>query len=195
MKMKLFAILAMLAVAAGTQAADVSVNDITIGPGTASVEVPVLISPSDPNETIGAMNISFAAGAAADAIPILGSGTEFDGSIWDMASSFFGAAGTPSVHSVLSAVTAIMPLQLPTDGTLITYTLDTSSLPGGTYELNPNFQVMGVGSSGDPNINGTPTDLSFTSGSLVVIPEPSTMAMTGVLAFLGLGVFIKRRRG
>jgi hypothetical protein len=197
MKMKLFATLALLAVAAGVQAADVSIDDITVLQGTATVDVPLLIMPASAGETIGAMNISFAAGAAGDAIPVLNTGTEFDGSIWD-SGTFFGAAGTGVNHSVLSAVAMISPLRVATNGTLITYTLDTSSLPLGSYTLTPDFQIAGVGSSGDPqNAAGQPTSLVFSTGTLniVPIPEPSTIAMTSIVAVLGLGVYAKRRRG
>jgi hypothetical protein len=196
MKMKLFATLALLAVAAGAQAANVSVNNISIIQGTSTVNVPLLISPSIAGETIGAMNISFAAGDAGDAIPILNTGTEFDGSIWD-SGTFFGAAGTGVSHSVLSAVAMITPLRVGTDGTLITYTLDTSGLPIGTYTLDPDFQIAGVGSSGDPQApGGGASSLAFTNGTLTVnpIPEPSTVALTAIFGVLGLGVFLKRRR-
>jgi hypothetical protein len=199
MKMKLIATLALLAVAAGVQAANVSVNNISIIQGTATVDVPVLIAPSGAGETIGAMNISFAAGDAGDAIPILNSGTEFDGSIWD-SGTFFGAAGTGVNHSALSAVAMINPLRVAANGTLITYTLDTSSLPVGTYVLDPDFQIGGVGSSGDPSFGIPPGDpinpIAFANGTLTVnpIPEPATIGMTAVFAVLGLGVFLKRRR-
>jgi hypothetical protein len=191
MKIKLFAILALLAVAAGTQAANVSIQNINVPTGTASVAVPLLISPSAAGETIGAMNISFAAGGLADAIPIT-NGT-FSGSIWDTGGSFFGTAGTPSTHSVLSAVAMLAPLQIPAGpGNLVTYTLNTSGLGPGSYLLNPNHQVQGIGSSAD-------TALTFATGLLtisgVVIPEPSTVALTAVFTVLGLGVALKRRRG
>jgi hypothetical protein len=194
--MKLIATLALLAVAAGVQAANVSVNNISIIQGAATVDVPVLIAPAAAGETIGAMNISFAAGDAGDAIPILNTGTEFDGSIWD-SGTFFGAAGTGVNHSVLSAVAMINPLRVGTNGTLITYTLDTSSLPVGTYVLDPDFQIAGVGSSGDPQLaGGGASTLAFANGTLTVnpSPEPATIGMTAVLAVLGLGVFLKRRR-
>jgi hypothetical protein len=195
MKMKFFATLGLLAAAVSSQAADVSVNDITVLAGTSTVTVPILISPTDPNETIGALNISFAAGDVGNAIPILNSGTEFDGSLWDVAGSFFGAAGTPSTHNVLSAVAMLSPLQAPANGTIATYTLDTSSLAPGVYELNPNFEINMIGTNGDQNVNGTPTVLSFTSGTLnIAIPEPSTVALSSVLAILGL-VVAGRRRG
>jgi hypothetical protein len=197
MKLKLFATLALLAVAAGSQAAVVSIQDISVLQGTPTVQVPILMAQSVAGETIGAMNISFSAGDLADAIPILNSGTEFDGSMWDNGGTFFGAAGTPSVHSALSAVAMLNPLQIPTVGTVITYTLDTSGLAPGAYVLDPDFQIAGVGSSGDPNVAGQPTSLSFSNGTLniSVIPEPSTIAMTAVFTVLGLGVALKRRRG
>jgi hypothetical protein len=192
MKMKLFATLAVLAVAAGAQAAEISVDNITVAPGTPTVDVPILISPSSAGEMIGAMNISFSAGSLADAIPFVDiGGMTFDNTIWDLGGSFFGEAGTltPRTHSVLGAVAMVSPLQVGAGpGIVATYRLNTAGLAGGTYELNPNFQVMGVGSSAD-------TALTFTSGSLVIIPEPTTVAMTAVFALLGLGVFVKRRRG
>src|SRR5688572_19048168 len=197
MKMKLIATLAALAVAAGAQAANVSVNNISVLQGTPTVVVPLLIAPSVAGETIGAMNISFAAGDAGDAIPVLNSGTEFDGSIWD-SGTFFGAAGTGVSHSVLSAVAMINPLRVGTNGTLITYTLDTSGLPIGTYTLDPDFQIAGVGSSGDPqDAAGAATSLAFANGTLTIsaIPEPSTVVLTAVFGILGLGVLVKRRRG
>jgi hypothetical protein len=198
MKMKLFATLAVFAVAVGAQAANVSINNISVLQGTPTVAVPLLIAPSAAGETIGAMNISFAAGSAGDAIPILNTGTVFDGSIWTAPGrTSFGAAGTPATHSVLSAVAMISPLQIPAGpGTIATYTLDTSGLAPGTYDLDPDFQIGGVGSSGDPNVGGVPSSLTFANGTLTVsavIPEPSTIAMTAVFSLLGLGVILKRR--
>jgi hypothetical protein len=188
MKMKLFATLGLLAAACSTQAAVVAVNNLTVPVGTSSVAVPVLITPSSVGELIGAMNISFAAGQVGDAIPILNSGTEFDGTIWDNGGSFFGVAGTPSSHSVLSAIAMLNPLQVSANGSVVTYTLDTSSLPVGTYELDPDFQINMVGTSAD-------TPLTFNNGVLnIQIPEPSTIALTATLALLGLGIACKRRR-
>jgi hypothetical protein len=137
------------------------------------------------------MNISFAAGDLADAIPILNSGSEFAGSIWNApGNSSFGVAGTPSTHSVLSAVAMLAPLQIPAGpGTVVTYTLDTSGLAPGDYTLDPNFLVGGVGTSAD-------TALTFSAGTLtVLIPEPSTVILTAIFGVLGLGVVLKRRRG
>jgi hypothetical protein len=144
------------------------------------------------------MNISFAAGQSGDAISILNSGTEFDGTIWDNGGSFFGVASTPSTHSVLSAVAMLSPLQVAANGTIVTYTLNTSSLAPGAYNLNPNFQVSGVGTSAADG-SATPLSLSFDGGLLTiqgqVIPEPSTIALTAILGVMGLGVVLKRRRG
>jgi hypothetical protein len=141
------------------RAAEVSIDDITVPLGTLNVDVPLLISPASAEELIGAMNISFGAGEEADMIPILNTGTEFEGSIWANSEEYFGAALTPSIHTAKSAVTAINPLQIRPDGIIITYTLDTSNLPVGDYLLDPDFQVEGIGSSAD-------TPLTFVDGTL-----------------------------
>jgi hypothetical protein len=202
MKMKLFATLGLLAAAVSSQAAVVSVNDVTVPVGTSSITVPVLIAPSSAGELVGAMNISFAAGQAGNGISILNTGTEFDGTIWDNGGTFFGAAGTPSTHSVLSAVAMLSPLQISPNGTIVSYTLDTSSLAAGMYVLDPNFQVGGVGTSAgfiDSNNTQQALNLTFDSGLLTVqgqvIPEPSTVVLTSIFAVLGLGLALKRHRG
>lgn len=149
--------------------AAVSVGNISVPVGTSTVQVPILIAPTFANEMVGAMNISFAAGTAGNAIGILNSGAEYNGSIWSGAGqSFFGAAGTPRTHNVQSAVAMLNPLQVPASGTVITYTLNTASLPSGHYTLDPNFLVMGAGTSADTPIT------SFTSGVLTV-GSPTTV--------------------
>jgi hypothetical protein len=146
-------------------AALVSVSDVTVPFGTPTVTVPLHISPGGTNQSVGAMNISFAAGQAADAIRVLNSGTEFDGSIWQESGTFTGASGTPGDHNVLSAVAMLNPLQVSPSGTIVTYTLDTSALAAGSYELNPDFQIDGIGTSAD-------LPLRFTSGTLHIESPP-----------------------
>lgn len=196
MKTKLFTIVSLLAVAASAQAAELSINDITVASGTPTVDVPILIS-TETNEMIGAANISFAAGDLADAIPILKTDTEFDGSIWDAGGNFFGVAGTPSVHSALAAVTMISPSEVPANGTVITYTLDTADLPIGDYVLNPDFRVGNFGSSAnDGDFPPNPLTLTSTPGTLTIVPEPSAVVGMVVFGVMALGIRIKgRRRG
>lgn len=196
MKLKLFAALGLFLVACSTQAANVSIADITIAPGTASVDVPLLIS-SDPAEMVGAMNISFAAGQPADAIAILNTGDEFDGTIWQ-GYTFppISVAGTPSVHNAFSGAALINfggggTPEVEANGTIITYQLDTSGLAAGVYELNPNF--ANLTEARDASL--ADLTLAFSGGTLTVIPEPSTVVLTAIFGVLGLGVYIKRRRG
>ena len=193
MKLKLFAALSLFAIAVSTQAANVSINDITIMPGTPTVSVPILVTPTA-NEMVGAMTMSFAAGGAGDLIGINNTNDEFDGSIWDMAAGgFIGFASTPSVHSVVSIATLQGPAGTATDpdGILITYQLDTSGLAPGFYELDPSH----LDASSLLDGNGAPVDTIFSSGTLAVIPEPSTVVLTAIFGVLGLGVYFKRRRG
>jgi hypothetical protein len=201
MKMKLIAILAVFAVAAGTQAAVVSIPDFSIMQGTASISIPVNITPSVAGEQIGAYNSSVSVGNAADNIPITGGSF---GSIWTAPVGVVGTEGGTVFHNVTGGVTQLSPpLQVSANGSLFQYTIDTSGLAPGIYVLNPNHQVdagggIFVGSSGDPNVGGTPTSLTFDTGQLTVvsvIPEPSTVALSVIFAVLGLGVAIKRRRG
>lgn len=204
MKLKIFATLGLFAMAAVTQAANVSVNDVTIAPGTPTVQVPVLISPESDGELISGMNLSFAAGEAADAIDILETGNEFDGTIWDnhpggFIAAFADAPG-PFTHNALAAISLLgADLDTTPDGLLATFTLDTAALAEGTYDLNANFvsPESGVGSSAFL-VDGAglqPINLNFDSGVLTVIPEPSTVVLTAIFGCLGLGVFMKRRRG
>jgi hypothetical protein len=150
--------------------ATISVGNLSVPLGTSTVQVPILVAPTTAGEMIGAMNISFAAGAAGNAIGILNSGAEFNGSIWSGAGkSFFGAAGTPKSHNVQSAVAMLSPLQVPANGTVITYTLSTAGLAAGQYALNPNFIVNGAGTSADTTIT------SFTGGTLTIVGTGSSM--------------------
>jgi hypothetical protein len=197
------------------KAAVVSVDDVTIPAGTATVTIPLMISPSSETEMIGAMNISFAVGQSEDSIPILGSGTEFDGSIWSNGGDFVGVARTPGMHQQLSAVAMLDPLQIRPEGTLIAYTLVPSSLPAGTYDLDPDFQVDGIGTNADVPltfIDGTLNIESLLSPafvavaemnepiesviqatyhaappfSLASVPEPSTLVLVALCGSLGL---------
>jgi hypothetical protein len=198
MKLKLFAALSLFAIAASTQAANVSINDVTIMPGTPTVSIPILVTPTA-NEMVGAMTMSFAAGGAGDLIGINDTNNEFDGSIWEMAvddgdaDDFFDIAGTPGVHTVVSLASLVGPAGTATDpdGILITYQLDTSSLAPGFYELDPSH----LGASSLLDGNGVPITTIFSSGTLAVIPEPSTVVLTAIFGVLGLGVYFKRRRG
>lgn len=160
------ALLVLASIAPSARAAEVSIDDITIPVGTQSVDVPVILTPTSAGEMIGAMNIFFGAGTAADAIPILNTGTEFDGSIWD-SGSFFGVPGTPVAHSAQSAVAMLNPLEIVPDGIAITYTLDTSDLPGGTYLLDPNLLSGGVGTDARDR-DMVLLDLTFVTGTLRV---------------------------
>lgn len=193
MKLKLFAALSLFVIAASTQAANVSVNDITIMPGTPTVDVPILVSPTG-DEMVGAATISFAAGAAGDLIGINNTGAEFDGTIWDMApGGFLGFPQTPGVNSIVSIVSLQGPLGTETtpDGLLITYQLDTSGLAPGFYALDPSH----LDATSLLDGNGQALALVTSSGTLAVIPEPSTMVLTAIFGILGLGVYVKRRRG
>jgi hypothetical protein len=178
--------------ALSTQAATISIGDIAVPLGTSQVDVPILISPSVPGEMIGSINLSFSAGEAADAIPILSTGMEFAGSIWPTP---FGVnslvfAQTPAVHNVFSIAAAIDPLQVPASGIVITYTLNTLSLALGEYVLNPNFihSVTGIGTTAD-------IPLSFFSGLLRIqeaagVPDAGSGAM---MLFAGLGAALLSR--
>jgi hypothetical protein len=200
MKLKLFAALSLFAIAVSTQAANVSINDITIMPGTLTVDVPILVTPTA-NEMVGAGTISFAAGAAGELIGINFTGDEFDGSIWEGASmGFTGFASTPSVHSVVSIATTNGDIDpgpgtespsISPDGILITYKLNTSGLAPGFYELDPSH----LDASSLLDAHGVPVTTIFSSGTLAVIPEPSTVVLTAIFGVLGLGVYFKRRRG
>ncbi len=107
---------------------------------------------------------------------------------------FFPAPNTPSVHNVLSGVTLIgAGAETSANGTIITYMLDTSGLGPGVYELNPNFGPDG-GLTDARDGSLTDLDLTFSAGSLTVIPEPSTVVLTAIFGALGLGVYFKRRR-
>jgi hypothetical protein len=192
-----------------SRAANISINDAVIPLGQATYEVSLFITPSSPGELISGMNISFSAGELADAIgiidtdpsrPSIGTPEEFDGSIWDP--GYFGASGTPSNYSVLSTVSEIVaPFAVVPNGIAITYTLDTSGLPAGTYALNPNYidAVSGIGTSAfvsDALGNISLVELTFDVGELTVrngvaaVPEPSTMLMSlvGMIVLSGVPV-------
>jgi hypothetical protein len=185
-------LIALSALATVAQGAMVEVNDVTIVPGDPRIiQVPILISPSSPSERIGAMNISFAAGTLADAIPIIDADPqdpdeEFDGSIWEQG-TFFGDPGTPSVHSVTSAVAILSPLEIVPNGTLVTYTLDTTALPLGMYSLNPNFAGT---TAKDGQLNSLA--LTFSPGVLKVVPEPSVAALLGTFFLMVLSCARRR---
>jgi hypothetical protein len=156
----------VISLSVAARAADVSIEDITVPIGTATVDVPILITPTSAEEMIGAMNIFFGAGMASDSIPILNTGTEFDGSIWESGESF-GIAGTPDTHIAQGAVAMLAPLEVVPDGVLVTYTLNTSSLPAGDYVLDPDFEIEGSGTDAtDGSIDPAPLDLTFVNGTL-----------------------------
>lgn len=199
----------VIAFASAAQGAKVSISDVTILPGEPRIiEVPILISPGSEGEMISGLNISFTAGVAGDAIPIvdadplqssIGTPEEFDGSIWDP--TYFGASGTPAVHAVFSTVArAAVPLQVLADGTIITYTLDTTALPLGTYLLDPNHidPVSGVGTSAfltGPGGGIVPVPLTFDAGMLNIVPEPTTATLLGALVVTALVATRRSRRG
>jgi hypothetical protein len=156
----------LISVPCSVRAAEVSIEDITVPIGTASVDVPILIAPSSASEMIGAMNIFFGAGMPADTIPILNTGTEFDGSIWE-SGEFFGIPGTPTSHLAKGAIAMLGPLEIVPDGVLVTYTLNTSSLPAGNYVLDPDFEEDDAGTDAtDGSIDPVPLDLTFVNGIL-----------------------------
>jgi hypothetical protein len=210
MKLKVIAIVGMFAIADMAHGAHVSIMDRTILPGDPTIiQVPVLISPDSPGELISGMYILFAAGTAADAIPILdadplrgsiGTPEELDGSIWAAPnSSYFGIAGTPSVHTVVSSVSRIgAPQHITPDGIIATYTIDATGLPMGDYALDPNYlsPLSGVGTSAFV-FEGqvlTPVHLTFDPGVLTIgVPEPSTVVLTALAAFIGIVPFSRRR--
>jgi hypothetical protein len=171
-------VIVIACVTARIDAANISVDDIVAPVGAATVDIPLIITPSDPLETIGALNISFAVGTPFDAVEIMSTETEFDGSIWDTGESFIGVASTPSMHHVQSAVAMLDPLQVPADGIIVTYSVDASQLAAGDYELNPSYEFNGAFTTGDPNVNGNPTGLTFTSGVLTIGDAPPP-ALTG----------------
>jgi hypothetical protein len=203
MKLKVIAIVGLLAIADMAHAAHISIVDQTIMPGDPTIiQVPILISPDGPGELISGMNILFAVGTAADAIPIvdddpsrgsIGTPEEFDGSIWAAAnSSYFGIAGTPGIHTVVSSVSRIgAPQHIPPDGIIATYTIDVTGLPSGDYALDPNYpsSISGLGTSAfvfDGQVV-TPLSLTFDPGVLTIaVPEPSTVVLSGLAALLGL---------
>lgn len=210
MRLKLLAIVGLFAVADIAHGARISIMDRTVLPGDPTViQVPILIFPDDPSELISGMSISFAAGSAEDAIPIvdadpmrsgIGMPEEFDVSVWSGPnSSYFGIAGTPNTHSTISSVTRIgVPLTVAPEGIIATYTIDVTSLPMGSYVLNPNFMSPGssVGTTAfvlHEHV-AMPANLTFEPGILtIVVPEPATLAPSA-LAALVAGLTYARRR-
>ena len=192
MKWLLVMLLAGCVAVAGAvlHAETITINNISAAAG-GSVTVPVYISGG---ANVSAVTLAFSVG---DGGSVLG-GTEtltissvdyLAGTIWS--GHVVNTGESPSSPPVQSAIIAGVNLvgsdTVAASGRLMTFTIDLSSAtPGEVLTLDPDATHSGLSVATD--VNGVSVPLSFASGNLTVVPEPSSLVLCGIAA-LGLVAF------
>lgn len=172
-------VVCMLSICSSTNAANVSIGNYTVSDVSIPHTVSIEITP-DGEERLTNMNISFSVGSPENSIPILQTNEEFNNTVWG--ANYFGVAQTPTVYSVLSAVTTLDINGIIPEGDIVHYTLDLSDLTKGEYTLNPNHE-MGTAAN---------VPLTFTGGSLTIVPEPVTLSLL-LLTIISVFFFTRKR--
>lgn len=195
---KLVAVVAVLAMAAGLQAATITASDVTgVAEGTI-VDIQVTVAEATPNTLQ-----SFILSMQTEAGFVHGVDPK-TATIWATSSlpvePFFGDAGGNTVDAgnpaaVLAYVDYGMPAGTPagnlpavTDGLLAVLQINTAGLPedGRTYAISFAGDTSPFGASALNAIGGA--DVTYVNGSFTMIPEPASLGL------LALGALFLRRR-
>jgi len=197
-------LLALCALSAVAQAATVRIPSVTVQPGTASVPMAVLVSGSANDNDITGVEVYLRVKGPASqigitALDVLGAGTVFGdvpGSLVSEAELYDPARPGVYRDAFDQSVTQAPALATiaGTDLVLAKFMVDIGQAAPGTYIISLNDDPFWTTLLTNDNSGGdNSVPLEYISGTITVVPEPSTMLMAGV-AGIGMVVLGFRRR-